>query len=135
MINFSELVFNRAQQDTGVVLDNLDEVFDRLEEEEVGKALLATVSYIISKEQYRSFMGRPSEPQGDLQNLAFLFYKNRAIFVGIEKSGSSYLREIPFTREKLTDYVFTPTMYDLQNISLVNTEDVIARASVEQKEN
>lgn len=128
MINFEELVFDKRHQDTGVVLDNLDEVFATFDDEATQTALLATATFLIAKESIRSFIGKAKDRDGNDLKLAFFVYQNHAFFMGMEHTGSSYLKAIPFTKEDLKDYVFTPTMYDLENVSILNTEDVIAKA-------
>lgn len=112
------------------VYNSLDNVFSALSSEVVSVALANTVRYAVLNMPNPSFFSKAVPDTPNVSGIAFITYNNKYYFILYRSKDDVKVEEI--IRDKLADFVFTPTLYDMNTATVVNLEDLLERIKDEK---
>lgn len=110
---------------TQSVFNNPEYVVGHLDEPDTLEALAVALTQV-SKNWIGSSFGANEVPGlPDALSIYFFWYDNKFYFFVINRDGGLYVKEIQNTREAILDYVFTPTVLNLESGMIANLEDLL----------
>lgn len=112
------------------VYNSLDDVFSNLSSEVVSVSLANTVRYAVLNMANPSFFSKTVPDTPNVSGIAFITYNNKYYFILYRSKDDVKVEEI--SRDKLEDFVFTPTLYDMNTATVINLEDLLERVKDEK---
>lgn len=110
---------------TQSVFNNPEYVVGHLDEPDTLEALAVALTQVSKNWIGASFGANEVPGLPDARYIYFFWYDNKFYFFVINRDGGLYVKEIQNTREVIMDYVFTPTVLNLESGMIANLEDLL----------